>query len=75
MLDVPVPTKLLDQCPIKEGNEFTHMRYTAVTCDPDQFVVSSLQATSESAAQSSRRTTTHCDNGCTIPLVKQSCSS
>lgn len=44
MLDVPVPTKLLDQCPIKEGNEFTHMRYTAVTCDPDQFMVSVLAA-------------------------------
>jgi chitin synthase len=29
---------LLDQCPIREGNEFTKMRYTAVTCDPNDFV-------------------------------------
>ncbi|WWD18233.1 hypothetical protein CI109_102683 [Kwoniella shandongensis] len=38
VLDIDVPTMLLDQCPIKEGNEFTKMRYTAVTCDPNDFV-------------------------------------
>lgn len=38
MLDVDVPTMLLDKCPIKTENEFTKMRYTAVTCDPDDFV-------------------------------------
>lgn len=37
VLDCPVPTKLLQRLPIKTGREFTHMRYTAVTCDPDQF--------------------------------------
>ncbi|KIS01741.1 chitin synthase [Cryptococcus deuterogattii 2001/935-1] len=38
VLDVEVPTMLLDQCPIRQGNEFTKMRYTAVTCDPNDFV-------------------------------------
>ncbi|WWC96588.1 hypothetical protein V866_003456 [Kwoniella sp. B9012] len=38
VLDIDVPTMLLDQCPIREGNEFTKMRYTAVTCDPNDFV-------------------------------------
>ena len=37
VIDCPVPTKLLQRLPIKEGREFTHMRYTAVTCDPDNF--------------------------------------
>ena len=39
VLDVDVPSMLLDQCSIREGNEFTKMRYTAVTCDPNDFVV------------------------------------
>lgn len=38
VLDVDIPSKLMDMCAIKEGNEFTKMRYTAVTCDPDDFV-------------------------------------
>ncbi|OCF42866.1 chitin synthase [Kwoniella heveanensis CBS 569] len=38
VLDIDVPTMLLDQCPIREGNEFTKMRYTAVTCDPNDFM-------------------------------------
>lgn len=38
VLDIEVPTMLLDQCPIRQGNEFTKMRYTAVTCDPNDFV-------------------------------------
>ncbi|WOO85757.1 Chitin synthase 4 [Vanrija pseudolonga] len=38
VLDVEVPSLLLDQSLIKEGNEFTKMRYTAVTCDPNDFV-------------------------------------
>lgn len=38
VLDVEVPSLLLDQSQIKEGNEFTKMRYTAVTCDPNDFV-------------------------------------
>jgi hypothetical protein len=39
VLDVDVPSMLLDQCPMKDDNEFTKMRYTAVTCDPNDFVV------------------------------------
>ncbi|WWC68306.1 uncharacterized protein I206_102230 [Kwoniella pini CBS 10737] len=38
VLDIDVPTMLLDQCPIRDDNEFTKMRYTAVTCDPNDFV-------------------------------------
>ncbi|KAL7423299.1 Chitin synthase, class 8 [Cryptotrichosporon argae] len=38
VLDVDVPSMLLEQCPIREGLEFTKMRYTAVTCDPNDFV-------------------------------------
>ncbi|KAG0214945.1 hypothetical protein BGX28_001151 [Mortierella sp. GBA30] len=37
VLDCPVPTKLLDVLPRKTEEEFTSMRYTAVTCDPNDF--------------------------------------
>ncbi|KAG0051482.1 Chitin synthase, class 1 [Gryganskiella cystojenkinii] len=37
VLDCPVPTKLLDIVPRKNEEEFTSMRYTAVTCDPNEF--------------------------------------
>ncbi|KAG9297729.1 hypothetical protein G9A89_011244 [Geosiphon pyriformis] len=37
VLDVPVPSKLLELCPRKDEREFTHMRYTAATCDPNDF--------------------------------------
>ncbi|KAJ7599620.1 glycosyltransferase family 2 protein [Mycena floridula] len=44
VLDMPVPTKLLDLCPRRgltaDGDperEFTHMRYSAATCDPNDF--------------------------------------
>jgi chitin synthase len=33
-----VPTRYLQSVPIKDGKEFTHMRYTAATCDPKDFV-------------------------------------
>lgn len=33
VLDCQVPPKLLERCPRKDDREFTHMRYTAVTCD------------------------------------------
>lgn len=39
MLDVDVPSMLLDQCAIRDELEMTKMRYTAVTCDPNDFVV------------------------------------
>ncbi|KAI8354001.1 chitin synthase 2 [Blakeslea trispora] len=38
VLDCPVPTAYLKDVPLKEGKEFTHMRYTAATCDPKDFV-------------------------------------
>ncbi|KAI9248781.1 chitin synthase 1 [Phascolomyces articulosus] len=40
VLDCPVPTRYLQAVPIKEGKEFTHMRYTAATCDPKDFASS-----------------------------------
>jgi chitin synthase len=37
VIDSPVPSKLLDLCAIKTEREFTHMRYSAATCDPNEF--------------------------------------
>ncbi|KAH8551554.1 chitin synthase 1 [Umbelopsis sp. PMI_123] len=37
VLDCPISTRLLAAVPRKEGKEFTHMRYTAATCDPSEF--------------------------------------
>ena len=37
VLDSPVPTKLLNMCAQKNEREFTHMRYSAATCDPNDF--------------------------------------
>ncbi|KAF8802201.1 glycosyltransferase family 2 protein [Phlegmacium glaucopus] len=37
VLDNPVPKKLLDMCPNRNDREFTHMRYSAATCDPNDF--------------------------------------
>jgi len=37
VLDCPVPPKLLNQLPHGERDEFTHMRYSAATCDPSEF--------------------------------------
>ncbi|BGP01634.1 Chitin synthase 4 [Rhodotorula toruloides] len=38
VLDCQVPPKLLERCARKDDREFTHMRYTAATCDPDDFL-------------------------------------
>ncbi|KAF3085705.1 Chitin synthase, class 1 [Orbilia oligospora] len=38
VLDCPVPKKLLSQMPRQNAREFTHMRYTAATCDPADFL-------------------------------------
>jgi chitin synthase len=38
VLDCPIPPKLLNQLPHGERDEFTHMRYTAATCDPSSDV-------------------------------------
>ncbi|EMD39480.1 glycosyltransferase family 2 protein [Gelatoporia subvermispora B] len=37
VLDSAVPTKLLDMCANRNVREFTHMRYSAATCDPNDF--------------------------------------
>lgn len=37
VLDCPIPPRLLSQLPHGERDEFTHMRYTAATCDPNHF--------------------------------------
>lgn len=33
-----MPKKLLETCPLREDREFSRVRYTAATCDPDNFV-------------------------------------
>jgi hypothetical protein len=40
VLDCPIPDKLFDAIPRRNSEEFTHMRYTAATCDPDDFQTS-----------------------------------
>ncbi|KAI9462965.1 glycosyltransferase family 2 protein [Boletus coccyginus] len=37
VLDSAVPSKLLDTCSLRNEREFTHMRYSAATCDPNDF--------------------------------------
>ncbi|RKP35556.1 glycosyltransferase family 2 protein [Dimargaris cristalligena] len=38
VLDCPVPTKILQMGRYKEGDEFTKVRYTACTSDPNEFL-------------------------------------
>ncbi|KAF2423484.1 chitin synthase, class II [Tothia fuscella] len=38
ILECKIPTILYSFLPRRDDIEFTHMRYTAVTCDPDEFV-------------------------------------
>ena len=38
VLECKIPTILYSFLPRRDEAEFTHMRYTAVTCDPDDFV-------------------------------------
>ncbi|RKP14839.1 chitin synthase-domain-containing protein [Piptocephalis cylindrospora] len=38
VVDCPVPDRVLSNAVYREGEEFTHMRYTAATCDPDDFI-------------------------------------
>ncbi|KAJ3113391.1 Chitin synthase, class 2 [Phlyctochytrium bullatum] len=37
VIEVPVSKHLLEDVPYKQGTEFTHLRYTAATCDPNDF--------------------------------------
>ena len=37
VLDCPIPNKMLNTLGMKQDREFTHMRYTAATCDPNDF--------------------------------------
>jgi len=39
ILECKIPTILYSFLPRRDEIEFTHMRYTAVTCDPDDFVL------------------------------------
>ncbi|KAF0441305.1 glycosyltransferase family 2 protein [Gigaspora margarita] len=36
--DCQIPSNLLENCKLRDDREFTHMRYTACTCDPDDFL-------------------------------------
>ncbi|CAG8760564.1 4196_t:CDS:2, partial [Racocetra fulgida] len=38
VFDSPVPNMILRNISFKSSEEFTHIRYTAITCDPDEFV-------------------------------------
>ncbi|KAI8799273.1 chitin synthase-domain-containing protein [Cladochytrium replicatum] len=37
VIDIPVADRVLQMGAIRTGEEFTHMRYTAATCDPNDF--------------------------------------
>ena len=37
VIDIPVPDRVLYSAKYQNGDEFTHMRYTAVTCSADEF--------------------------------------
>ena len=37
VIDVPVANRVMSMGKFKEGDEFQSMRYTAVTCPPDEF--------------------------------------
>ncbi|KAJ1535719.1 Chitin synthase, class 2, partial [Nowakowskiella sp. JEL0078] len=37
VIDIPVPDRVLQGGRFQKGEEFTHLRYTAATCDADQF--------------------------------------
>ncbi|KAJ3113394.1 Chitin synthase, class 2 [Phlyctochytrium bullatum] len=37
VVEVPVSRKMLEDCPYQDGEEFTHLRYTACTHAPEQF--------------------------------------
>ncbi|KAI9348299.1 chitin synthase-domain-containing protein, partial [Zopfochytrium polystomum] len=39
VLEVPAPERLLHRCKYLDSKEFTHLRYTACTVDPDDFAV------------------------------------
>ncbi|CAG8825712.1 31652_t:CDS:1, partial [Racocetra persica] len=36
--DSPIPKTMLRNIFFESSKEFTHIRYTAITCDPDEFV-------------------------------------
>lgn len=38
VLDAAVPSKLLNMCPMRTEREFAFMRYSAATCDPNNFM-------------------------------------
>lgn len=43
VLENPVPNKYLQRVKFKDETEFTHMRYTAATCDPADFQKNNYQ--------------------------------
>ena len=71
VLDVDVPSMLLDQCSIRDELEFTKMRYTAVTCDPNDFVV--RQGTDMETLLTVRTTGILSDRSCMTLLGRLSC--
>ena len=51
ILECKIPTILHSFLPRRDEIEFTHMRYTAVTCDPDDFVVNGYKLRQNIGAQ------------------------
>ncbi|KAF2663933.1 chitin synthase, class II [Microthyrium microscopicum] len=43
ILECKIPTVLQSFLPRKDADEFTHLRYTAATCDPDDFTARGFQ--------------------------------
>jgi hypothetical protein len=56
VLDIPVPKVILHKVPHGERDEFTHVRYTTVTCEPDHFAAKEEYALRQSLFAKPRRT-------------------
>lgn len=51
VFDQAMPTKLLNTCNIRAGREFTSIRYSAATCDPNHFKDSGFMLRQNNYAQ------------------------
>lgn len=63
----------MDKVPLRDELEFTKMRYTAITCDPNDFVVGSTPTTTKSWLIT-RTTVIRSGRNCTILQGRLNCS-
>jgi chitin synthase len=58
VLECPVPSALLELCPLshRQEQEFSVMRYTAVTCDPNDFEAERYTLRQKQLYEPTRRT-------------------